>query len=71
MGAASSKGKVDEKLSNGIQKALNDKWVPIFMKLNGDKVNKKSYDHGSKVITKQITANPTTFLLLIKIFVLL
>jgi hypothetical protein len=39
MGAAASKGKVDEKLSNGIQKALNDKWVPIFMKLNDDKSN--------------------------------
>ena len=36
MGAAASK-KVDEKLSNGIQNALNNKWVPIFMKLNGEK----------------------------------
>jgi hypothetical protein len=36
MGAAASK-KVDEKLSSGIQNALKNKWVPIFMKLNDEK----------------------------------
>ena len=38
MGAAASK-RVDDKLSNGIQNALNNKWVPVFMKLNDGKTN--------------------------------
>jgi hypothetical protein len=54
MGAATSKGKVDEKLSNGIQKALNDKWVPIFMKLKDDN---SSVQYASIVGEKTVTAD--------------